>query len=44
MTDLGVSCTAVRLEGAPLAKREMLAAVSSNAVELILGDWHSQKK
>ena len=37
MTDFGVSCEFARSEGAPLAKREMFAAVSSNAVVLRLG-------
>ena len=37
MTDLGVSCTPDCAEGAPLAKRIMLAAVSSNTMEFILG-------
>ena len=37
MTDLGVCCIEAWVAGARLAKREMLAAVSSNAVEKVLG-------
>ena len=37
ITDLGVSCVLALSEGAPFAKSEMLAAVSSKAVLLMLG-------